>query len=79
MGSLGFMIGPTVGGHIAEMQGGFYMVSALGGAMFVLNAGEYPRASVKLGIHMCSAVLRCLPTYILFGLNPHMECGGAAQ
>ncbi|XP_045196366.2 major facilitator superfamily domain-containing protein 9-like isoform X2 [Mercenaria mercenaria] len=35
--SIGFVLGPPVGGHIAELKGGFYLVSLLTGAVFLLN------------------------------------------
>lgn len=35
--SIGFILGPSVGGHIAEMEGGFYLVALLAGAIFFIN------------------------------------------
>ena len=35
--SIGFILGPPVGGHIAEMKDGFYLVSLLTGIVFFLN------------------------------------------
>jgi hypothetical protein len=37
--SIGFILGPPVGGHIAELKGGFYLVSVLTGFVFLLNFG----------------------------------------
>ncbi|KAL3882790.1 hypothetical protein ACJMK2_029097 [Sinanodonta woodiana] len=35
--SLGFIVGPVVGGHIAEAPGGFYLVGLLSGFIFFIN------------------------------------------
>ncbi|XP_021377409.1 major facilitator superfamily domain-containing protein 9-like isoform X2 [Mizuhopecten yessoensis] len=35
--SIGFILGPVVSGHIVEMAGGFYSVTFLCGAIFLLN------------------------------------------
>ncbi|XP_033740847.1 major facilitator superfamily domain-containing protein 9-like [Pecten maximus] len=35
--SIGFILGPVVSGHIVEMAGGFYSVTLLCGAIFMLN------------------------------------------
>ncbi|XP_060067691.1 major facilitator superfamily domain-containing protein 9-like [Ylistrum balloti] len=35
--SIGFILGPVVSGHIVEMAGGFYSVTFLCGAIFMLN------------------------------------------
>ncbi|XP_026887251.2 major facilitator superfamily domain-containing protein 9 [Electrophorus electricus] len=37
--SVGFILGPVVGGYLAEHEGGFYMSSLVCAAMFLLNAG----------------------------------------
>ena len=38
--SIGFILGPTVGGHLAEKPGGFYTVAILAGLLFFINFGE---------------------------------------
>ncbi|XP_013401517.1 major facilitator superfamily domain-containing protein 9 isoform X2 [Lingula anatina] len=37
--SIGFILGPPVGGHIAELPGGFQLAAMLAGGIFLLNAG----------------------------------------
>lgn len=39
--SVGFIIGPIVGGHVAELPGGFTIVAIIAGAIFLLNAGRF--------------------------------------
>lgn len=39
--SMGFILGPMVGGRLAETSGGFYKVALLCTVIFVLNAGEF--------------------------------------
>lgn len=39
--SIGFIMGPMVGGHVAELPGGFRYVSLLAGTVFLLNAGRF--------------------------------------
>ncbi|XP_014783410.1 major facilitator superfamily domain-containing protein 9 isoform X2 [Octopus bimaculoides] len=36
--SIGFIVGPTLGGHIAELPGGFFLMANLAGIIFLLNA-----------------------------------------
>ncbi|KAK7494558.1 hypothetical protein BaRGS_00014211, partial [Batillaria attramentaria] len=36
--SIGFILGPVVGGHVAELPGGFHYVAVISGCVFVLNA-----------------------------------------
>lgn len=38
---MGFILGPMVGGRLAETSGGFYKVALLCTVIFVLNAGEF--------------------------------------
>ena len=38
--SIGFILGPAVGGHIAEKPGGFYTVAILAGMLFFINFGK---------------------------------------
>lgn len=38
--SLGFILGPVVGGHLTEFEGGFYLTAFLCFSIFLLNAGE---------------------------------------
>ncbi|XP_052811530.1 major facilitator superfamily domain-containing protein 9-like isoform X1 [Mya arenaria] len=35
--SVGFIVGPVVGGHVAERKGGFYLVALLAGLIFFIN------------------------------------------
>ncbi|XP_013388108.1 major facilitator superfamily domain-containing protein 9 [Lingula anatina] len=37
--SFGFILGPPVGGHIAELPGGFQLAVTVTGGIFILNAG----------------------------------------
>lgn len=37
--SVGFILGPVVGGYLTEHEGGFYMSSFVCAAIFLLNAG----------------------------------------
>lgn len=37
--SVGFILGPVVGGYLTEHEGGFYMSSFACAAIFLLNAG----------------------------------------
>lgn len=39
--SIGFIVGPVVGGHIAEMKDGFYIVSLLTALIFFINFGKH--------------------------------------
>lgn len=36
--SIGFILGPLVGGHVAELPGGFQYVAIMSGLIFILNA-----------------------------------------
>jgi len=38
--SLGFIVGPAIGGHIAEWEGGFYIVALLTALTFFINFGR---------------------------------------
>lgn len=38
--SMGFIIGPLIGGHLAEADGGFYRVATITSSLFFLNFGE---------------------------------------
>lgn len=40
-GSMGFILGPTLGAHIAQLDNGFQYVCYLSCAAFVINAGMY--------------------------------------
>lgn len=48
--SMGFILGPMVGGRLAETSGGFYKVALLCTVIFVLNAGEFVIAPVHFAI-----------------------------
>ncbi|CAJ0952208.1 unnamed protein product [Ranitomeya imitator] len=37
--SMGFILGPVVGGYLTELQGGFYITSVLCTCIFIVNAG----------------------------------------
>ncbi|RZC31959.1 MFS 1 domain containing protein [Asbolus verrucosus] len=39
-GSLGFIVGPVIGGHLSEVSNGFSYVCALTGLLFVINIGK---------------------------------------
>lgn len=38
--NIGFILGPMVGGHLAELPGGFQYVACITGVVFWVNAGE---------------------------------------
>ena len=40
-GSIGFIVGPVIGGHLAELPGGFYLISMMSASLFVLNFGRF--------------------------------------
>lgn len=48
--SMGFILGPMVGGRLAETSGGFYKVALLCTVIFVLNAGEFVIVPVHFAI-----------------------------
>ncbi|KYO41389.1 major facilitator superfamily domain-containing protein 9 isoform A [Alligator mississippiensis] len=37
--SIGFILGPVVGGYLTEREGGFYLTSFICSSIFILNAG----------------------------------------
>ena len=37
--TLGFVVGPVIGGHLADLPHGFQLVTALTAAVFLVNAG----------------------------------------
>lgn len=39
--TLGFVVGPTVGGHVAQLDNGFHVCATLCGALFLFNFGMY--------------------------------------
>ena len=39
-GSMGYIVGPTLGGYLASYENGFQHVSNLAAVIFVLNIGE---------------------------------------
>ena len=41
--SVGFILGPVVGGYLTEHEGGFYTSSFTCAAIFLLNAGQWGR------------------------------------
>lgn len=38
--SVGFILGPVVGGYLTELEGGFYQTSFICASIFLLNAGK---------------------------------------
>lgn len=49
--SMGFILGPVVGGYLAELDGGFYLTAFVCSSVFILNAGLvwlFPWSEVKL-------------------------------
>ena len=51
-GSIGFIVGPPIGGHMAELPGGFYIISMLSAGLFILNFGRFIRGLFSLSIKM---------------------------
>ena len=49
-GSIGFIVGPPIGGHMAELPGGFYIISMLSAGLFFLNFGRLIHALFYLSI-----------------------------
>ena len=41
LGMLGFVVGPTIGGHIIEYPNGFLLVCYLTSVLFLINVGKY--------------------------------------
>lgn len=41
LASIGFIIGPIIGGHLYERADGFFLVSSLTAVLFLLNVCEY--------------------------------------
>ena len=37
--SMGFIVGPVIGGHLAESAGGFSLVAITAGTVFFINSG----------------------------------------
>lgn len=56
---MGFILGPMVGGRLAETSGGFYKVALLCTVIFVLNAGEF----VIVPVHFAIIYNRCFFLY----------------
>lgn len=46
--SVGFILGPVVGGYLTEREGGFYTSSFTCAAIFIINAGELENEINKL-------------------------------
>jgi MFS family permease len=40
-GGVGFMVGPIIGGHLAELENGFYYVCCIVTLFFWINFGKY--------------------------------------
>ncbi|XP_053445674.1 major facilitator superfamily domain-containing protein 9 isoform X2 [Nycticebus coucang] len=50
--SVGFILGPVVGGYLTELDGGFYLTAFICFSVFILNAGLiwlFPWSEAKLG------------------------------
>ena len=41
-GAVGFIVGPAIGGHMAELEGGFYYVCVIVMVFFWTNFGKLP-------------------------------------
>ena len=39
LSSVGFIVGPILGGHLAESAGGFPLVAVMSGGVFVISTG----------------------------------------
>ena len=48
--SIGFIIGPIVGGHIAEWNNGFYIVAYLTGFLFAFNSGKNMKFLIQMAV-----------------------------
>ncbi|XP_075446542.1 major facilitator superfamily domain-containing protein 9 [Ascaphus truei] len=62
--SMGFILGPVVGGCLTELPGGFYITSFLCSAIFIINAGLVwfiPRNE-----HILSSVVPCSNDFTIF-------------
>jgi len=40
-GGVGFMVGPIIGGHLAELENGFHYVCCIVMLFFWINSGRY--------------------------------------
>ena len=38
--SIGFIVGPAIGGHLADLKGGFYVAATLTTAIFMFTSGN---------------------------------------
>lgn len=57
--SVGFILGPVVGGYLTELEGGFYQTSFICASIFVLNAGKLYVIFCILGPSFVTFVLLC--------------------
>lgn len=52
--SVGFILGPVVGGYLTELDGGFYLTAFICSSVFVLNAGKLTLNHYKMVWLVCS-------------------------
>jgi len=55
---VGFILGPVVGGYLAELEDGFYQTSFICASIFLLNAGRLCHI-LQLGSLHSSLVVLC--------------------
>lgn len=48
--SVGFILGPVVGGYLSELDGGFCLTCFICFSVFILNAGKLPFNHEKTGL-----------------------------
>lgn len=75
--SMGFILGPMVGGRLAETSGGFYKVALLCTVIFVLNAGEFVIVPVHFAIIYNSwfffFIITLLAKFVSFSLFQYLQ------
>lgn len=74
--SVGFILGPVVGGYLAEFEGGFYQTSFICASIFLLNGGKLYVTFCILGPfipHFCVFMPSVIPcfhgVFIICGIN----------
>lgn len=60
--SMGFILGPMVGGYLTELDDGFYITCFICFSVFILNAGKFPLNHEKSLVY--AFMLTSLPTFI---------------
>lgn len=66
--SVGFILGPVVGGYLAEFEGGFYQTSFICASIFLLNGGKLYVTFCILGPfipHFCIFMPSCFMLHTL--------------